>query len=179
MATRRDSGPAVLRFQARLVPESKAAKAASDLALTIPPAVSKKLTGMNGVEGTINDHPFRGALRPNGSAGYTLRVNRAMREGAGAKAGDTVKLAILGPEPPPKATADLRGPLAADRDASALWKSLPAEVQRDWIRWIEGAKTPETRARRVRRTVEQLSEGKRRPCCVNFYEYMLQRVRKT
>jgi len=170
--------PEVLRFQARLERDSKAAKTAPDFVLTIPAAVSKKLNGMNGVEGTINDHPFRAALRPNGSAGYALRVNRAMREGAGAKAGETVKLAILGPEPPPKVTADLRGPLAADREASALWKSLPAEVRRDWIRWIEGAKTPETRARRVQRTVEQLSEGKRRPCCVNFYEYMLNRVNK-
>ncbi|MBV8460504.1 MAG: YdeI/OmpD-associated family protein, partial [Candidatus Eremiobacteraeota bacterium] len=46
----------------------------------------------------------------------------------------------------------------------------------DWMRWINSAKTPETRARRVRRTVEQLSSGKRRPCCVNFYEFMLHRV---
>jgi uncharacterized protein YdeI (YjbR/CyaY-like superfamily) len=46
----------------------------------------------------------------------------------------------------------------------------------DWVRWIEAARKPETRARRVQRTVEQLAEGKRRACCVNVYEYMLERI---
>jgi uncharacterized protein YdeI (YjbR/CyaY-like superfamily) len=101
-----------------------------------------------------------------------------MREGAGADAGDTVKLAILGPEPEPTVPADLRVPLAASRQATTLWKDLTSIGRRDWIRWIESAKTPETRARRVTRTVEQLSSGKRRPCCVNVYEFMLSRVKE-
>jgi hypothetical protein len=53
------------------------------------------------VEGTINGHPFRAALEPNTFGSHWLRVNKAMLKGAGADAGDTVKLAILGPEPEP------------------------------------------------------------------------------
>jgi len=33
-----------------------------------------------------------------------------------------------------------------------------------------------TRARRIERSVQQLSLGKRRACCVNVYEYMLCRI---
>ena len=57
-----------------------------------------------------------------------------------------------------------------------MWKDLTKLGRQDWVRWIESAKSPETRARRVTRTIDQLAEGKRRACCVNVYEYMLNRV---
>lgn len=172
------SGPSVIRFQARLVRDSNGAKGGSQTLLNVPKVASKKLRGMTKVEGTINGHPFRAELEASAAGGQSLRVNNAMRGGADADVGDTVKLAVLGPEPAPAIPADLRGPLTASRDAKALWKDLTVVARRDWIRWIEGAKTPETRARRVRRTVEQLSEGKRRPCCVNVYEFMQRRVQE-
>ncbi|MBN1362168.1 MAG: YdeI/OmpD-associated family protein [Sedimentisphaerales bacterium] len=99
-----------------------------------------------------------------------------MCQGAGADAGDTVQLAILGPEPEAKVPADLRVALGASDEAKALWSDLTPMGRRDWIRWIDAAKKPQTRARRITRTVEQLSSGKRRPCCVNVYEFMLCRI---
>ena len=171
-------GPSVFRFQARLFRHPMAAKTGSRALLDVPKVVSKKLRGMTKVEGTMNGHPFRAALESNPSGGHWLRVNRAMREGAGADAGDTVRLAILGPEPEPTVPADLRVALAASPRAKTLWKDLTPIGRRDWTRWIESAKRPETRARRVTRTVEQLSSGKRRPCCVNVYEFMLCRVQE-
>ncbi len=170
-------GPSVLRFEARLVRDPKAAKT-SFWTLNIPKVVGKKLRGVTKVEGTINGHPFRAALEPNASGGNSLRVNKAMREGARAGAGDTVKLAILGPEPEPTAPPDVQVAFGSSDKAKTLWEDLTAIGRRDWIRWIESAKTPETRARRVGRTVEQLSAGKRRPCCVNVYEFMLCRVQE-
>lgn len=177
VAKKNDDGPAVIRFKAPLVRDSKGAKSGSGVRLDIPKAVGTKLHGMPRIEGIINDHPFRAPLEPNASGGFSLRVNQAMLRGANADAGDTVQLAILGPEPEPIAPADLRSAFKMARDAAALWKELTTELRRDWIRWIEGTENPDTRARRVRRTIEQLAEGKRRPCCVNFYEYMLLRVR--
>jgi hypothetical protein len=171
-----DGGPSVLRFNARLVAH-RAAKNGSLTALDVPNAVSRKLDGMVKVEGTINGHPFRAVLETNASGGRRLRVNKAMLAGSGADAGDTVKLAILGPEPEPTVPADLRRAFQSSQPAKSLWKDLTSDARRIWIRWIEAAKTPETRARRIARTVEQLSEGKRRPCCVNVYEFMLDRVK--
>jgi len=168
----------VLRFKARLARHSQAAKSSSSTALNVPEAVGKKLRGMATIEGTINGHPFRAPIDTNASGSSSLRVNKAMLAGSGAGVGDTVSLAILGPEPKLKIPADLRAAFAASHAAQALWKDLATLAQRDWVRWIEGAKTPETRGRRITRTIEQLAEGKRRPCCVNFYEYMLLHVDK-
>jgi len=175
--SRDNGGPSVFRFKATLYRHPEAEETGF-LALNIPKAVSKNLHGMTKVEGTINGHPFRAPLEPNASAGHRLQVNKAMRRGADADEGDAVTLAILGSEPDPTVPADLRAPLAASQEAKSLWKDLTSMGRRDWIRWIVSAKTPETRARRVRRTVEQLSEGKRRPCCVNVYEFMLRRVQE-
>lgn len=173
-----DGGPSVFRFKARLFRHPETTKPDSRTLLNVPKAVSKKLHGMTKVEGTMNGHPLRAALESNRSGGQWLHVNKAMRKGAGADVGDTVELAILGPEPEPTVPGDLRVVLTASHDAKTLWEELTAIGRRDWIRWIDSARTPETRARRITRTVEQLSSGKRRPCCVNVYEYMLCRVHK-
>lgn len=175
---KKGGSPSVIRFQSRLVRDSNGANGGSQTLLNVPEVVSKKLRGMTKVEGTINGHPFRAELLATTSGDRSLRVNKAMRDGACADVGDTVELAILGPEPAPTIPADLRGVLTASQTAKMLWKDLTVVARRDWIRWIEGAKTPQTRARRVKRTVEQLSEGKRRPCCVNVYEFMLRRVQE-
>jgi Bacteriocin-protection, YdeI or OmpD-Associated/Domain of unknown function (DUF1905) len=175
---KRDDGPSVLRFKARLIRHPKPAKTGSSTLLDVPKVVGGKLRGMTKIEGTINGHPFRAAMEPNPSGGHWLRVNNAMLQGAGADAGDTVKLAILGPEPEPSVPVDLRKALNASYGAKTLWTDLTSDGRRIWIRWIESAKKPETRARRVTRTVDQLSSGKRRPCCVNVYEFMLRRVQE-
>ncbi len=175
--SKKGSDHSVVRFEARIIEHT--AKTGTSLRINIPHSVGKKLHGMTTIEGTINHHPFRTALESDTSGGRWLRVNTAMRKGAGAAEGDTVHLAVLGPEPELTVPADLRAPLRASKKAKTEWNDLTPTGQRDWVRWIEAAKTPETRARRVRRTIDQLSEGKRRPCCVNVYEYMLCRVQKT
>ena len=176
MRTRDGGGPAVLRFEARLFRDPKTAKTGSRTLLNVPKVVKLPSRGITKVEGTINGHPFRAAVEPNTSGGHWLHVNKAMREGAGADAGDMVKLVILGPEPEPTVPADLRVALAASREAKTLWKNLTPTCRLDWIRWIVSAMKPETRARRITRAVESLSSGKRRPCCMNIYDFMMRRI---
>lgn len=173
-------GPPVLRFEALLFQHPKTETNLQTL-LEVPEWVSEQFPthGSTKVEGTINGHPFRAALEPGTSGSHWLRVNKAMLKGALADAGDTVKLAILGPEPEPSVPDDLRVALATSHEAKTLWDDLTSMGRLDWVRWIESAKQPETRSRRVSRTVEQLSSGKRRACCVNVYEYMLRRIRET
>src|SRR5438477_2910488 len=172
------SGPLVFRFRARLFRHPDMAKTGCSTLLNVPKVVSKKLSprAIAKFEGTMNSHPFRAALEPNTTGSHWLRVNEAMREGAGADAGDTVQLVILGPEAEPTVPADLRVALTAFHEAKTLWKDLTPIGRRDWIRWIESAKKPETRARRITRSVEQLSSGKRRPSSMNIYEFMMRRI---
>ena len=168
------AGPPVIRFQGTLVAHAVEGKP-SKTVLELPTAVATKLRGMETIEGTINGHPFRAPFAAP-SNGHALRVNDAMLNGARAEIGESVRVAVLGPEPEPKVPPDLQAGFGASRKAATLWKNLTLLARLDWIRWIEGAKTHATRARRVARTIDQLSSGKRRPCCVNFYEYMLERV---
>ena len=61
--------------------------------------------------------------------------------------------------------ADLRAALLADSAALAAWSAITPLARNEFICWVEDAKQPATRERRIRRTHEQLHEGKRRPCC--------------
>ena len=47
----------------------------------------------------------------------------------------------------------------------ALWEELTPLGRNEFICWVEDAKQPATRQRRIQRTREELLEGKKRPCC--------------
>lgn len=61
--------------------------------------------------------------------------------------------------------ADLRAALLANPAMHALWQDLTPLGRNEFICWVEDAKQAQTRERRIRRTQEELEEGKRRPCC--------------
>jgi uncharacterized protein DUF1905/bacteriocin resistance YdeI/OmpD-like protein len=169
-----------IRFRAKLLRPEATGKGSSWTFLILPKDASAKLPsrGMTAVEGTINGFPFRAALEPDGQKSHWLKVNRKMREAAGAEAGDVVTLEIapLAEEPEPRVPADLRKALAAAPKAQALWSDITPIARRDWIRWIVSAKRPETRARRVKNACAMLAAGKRRVCCFDrsgFYSKSL------
>ena len=57
--------------------------------------------------------------------------------------------------------ADLLVAFAQADDARRRFDDLAVSHRKEWVRWIEEAKTNETRARRIDRTVAELREGKR------------------
>lgn len=61
--------------------------------------------------------------------------------------------------------SDLRLALDAAPLAASKWDELTAIGRRDFVSWINEAKQPETRRRRIERCCENLAKGKRRPCC--------------
>lgn len=61
--------------------------------------------------------------------------------------------------------ADLREALVGNGPALALWQDITPLGRNEFICWVEEAKQAKTRERRIRRTQEELLEGKRRPCC--------------
>jgi Bacteriocin-protection, YdeI or OmpD-Associated len=60
---------------------------------------------------------------------------------------------------------DARTAIEADPAVIALWQSLTPLGRNEFLCWIEDAKQPATRVRRISRTLDELREGKRRPCC--------------
>src|SRR5947199_4017184 len=73
-----------------------------------------------------------------------------------------------GEESEPKVPTDLRKALAANRMARAQWRDLTPIARRDFISWIDSAKQPETRRRRIEKACSMLAAGKRRPCCYSI-----------
>jgi Bacteriocin-protection, YdeI or OmpD-Associated len=55
--------------------------------------------------------------------------------------------------------ADLADAIVRDEKANAAFAALPRSHRREWVRWVEEAKKPETRARRIAKTVESLRAG--------------------
>ncbi len=169
-----------IRFTGKLLRPAVTPKGSSWTFLILPKEASAKLPsrGMTTVEGTINGFPFRANLEPDGQKSHWLKVDRKLRERAGAKAGDIVTLEIAPSteELEPTVPADLRRALAAVPKARALWSEITINARRDWIHWITSAKQLETRARRIANACAMLASGKRRVCCFDrsgFYSKSL------
>jgi hypothetical protein len=158
-----------IRFSAKLFRPESTEKIGSWTLLTLPKNASANLPsrGVTMVEGTINGFPFRAGLEPNGKGSHWLRVNKALRDAAGADAEDsvTVEITRAGEEPEIRVPIDLRKALAAAPLARALWADITPMTRRDWILWISSAKQPETRRHRIGKACDMLASGKRRVCC--------------
>lgn len=60
---------------------------------------------------------------------------------------------------------DFGDALRASDKSLLTWEDITPLARNEWICWIESAKQTETRQRRLRIAIENLSAGKRRPCC--------------
>lgn len=61
--------------------------------------------------------------------------------------------------------ADMQQALRAHPTALATWLDITPLARNEWICWVESAKKDETRAKRLNQGLENLTDGKRRPCC--------------
>ncbi len=61
--------------------------------------------------------------------------------------------------------ADLRKALLSDETALERWESLTPLARNEWICWTINVKMDETRKKHVKRVIDELKEGVRRPCC--------------
>lgn len=64
-----------------------------------------------------------------------------------------------------KLPKDLKGVLASNQKALTAWDDITPLARNEFICWVISAKKEETRKKRIKRTKEELLEGKRRPCC--------------
>ncbi len=113
------------------------------------------------VTGTINEVPIRGPLLADGDH-YFLGLGPAWRRDCNITTGMTVtvRLAAEGPQVGTMA-ADLTAAFATAPAAIAFFNTLPSFYRKNYMRWINGAKRPETRAKRIQELIELLSAEKR------------------
>ena len=115
------------------------------------------------VKGTINGAaPFRTTVVKMGGE-YCFCVNQQMRaEAGGVGPGDRVTV-VLEPDTAPRTVTvppDLKKALKSSPRASATWDRYAYTHRKEFAKWLEEAKKPETRARRLEKTIEMLEAGR-------------------
>lgn len=113
------------------------------------------------VRGTIDGHPFRSAIAPMGGGTHVMPIKKSLRETIGKADGETVNVVMekdteerVVSVPPELEEALQRAGL------KEKFTALAYTHRREYAEWVEGAKKPETRARRIEKTVERIAEGK-------------------
>jgi len=146
----------VKRFTARLEPVSH-----GGMFVAVPAAVAEAAGVAHAarVRGSVNGASYRSSLMKY-SGVFHMHVHKATLAEAGAKLGDRVRVTIE-PDPEPLPTdavpPDLSRALARAPSAKAAFAALAPSHRREHVKYILDAKKPETRARRIAKTVADLS----------------------
>jgi bacteriocin resistance YdeI/OmpD-like protein/uncharacterized protein DUF1905 len=112
---------------------------------------------------TINGFTYRNTVAVMGGD-YMVGVSAENRAGAGVNGGDEVEVEIELDTAPREVTlpADFAAAIEAEPDARRTFDGL-SNSNKGWhVSSIEGAKTDETRQRRIAKSVEALREGRAR-----------------
>lgn len=153
------AGPTVKRFRA-LVERGEGSVCAISIDFDVEQTFGKR--GRVPVRGTLNGAPFRSSLFPMGGCHFMV-VNRHLREAAGVSGGETVTVTMERDDEPRtiEPPADFARALKANEEARATWDDLSYTHRREHVEHIEEAKKPETRSRRIEKSVALLAAGKK------------------
>jgi hypothetical protein len=112
---------------------------------------------------TINGFTYRSTIAVMGGA-YMVGVNAENRAGAGVAGGDEVDVDIELDTAPREVSVpeDLAAALDAEPKARATFDGLSYSNKSWHVLQVTGARTDETRQRRIARSVEMLKEGRAR-----------------
>jgi hypothetical protein len=113
------------------------------------------------ITGTVNGYGVRGSLGSDGKQ-YFLPLGAAWRRDCGLDAGDEVDV-TLSPEGPQSESlsTDVAEALGAEPQAKVFFESLATFYRNTYIKWIESARRPETRAARIQEMIELLKANKK------------------
>lgn len=99
---------------------------------------------------SLNDYTYRSTVAAYGDV-FMLPLSAEHRRAAGVQAGDPVEVTIeLDEEPRTVAVPDdLAAALAAQPGTADAFARLSYTLRKEYVRQVESAKAPETRARRI------------------------------
>jgi hypothetical protein len=147
-----------MRFRATLETEGKTATG-----INVPPDVVEALGAGKRprVTVTINGHTYRSSVAVLGGR-YMLGVSAENRAAAGVEGGDEVDVELELDSAPRAVTVppDFASALAAEPAAQATFEGLSYSNKSWHVLQVDGAKTDETRQRRIARSVDALRAGK-------------------
>lgn len=111
----------------------------------------------------LGGHAYRSTVAVMGGQ-YMIGVSAAVRAATGLSAGDAVTVTLTLAETPREVDVppDLAAALAADPAAGAFFAALSNSLQRYHVDTVTGAKTADTRQRRIDKALALFREGKKR-----------------
>ena len=128
---------------------------AADLAQKLKPGNRKEFK----VKGKLDGHSiYRVSLLPMGGGMFIMPVNAAMRKAIGKRHGAMVKLQLVEDKSEFVFDKDFMECLTDEPTAFDFFKTLPGSHQRYFSKWIESAKTEQTKAKRIAQSVNGLSK---------------------
>lgn len=110
------------------------------------------------VKATFDGFAYRGSLAPMGNGAHVLGIRKDIRKAIGKTFGDLVEVTIE-PDLEPRVVIlppDLEAQFNMNPAARKAFTKLSFSHQREYVQDIEAAKKPETRQRRVLKTIENL-----------------------
>ena len=131
--------------------------------IEIPVDIAEKLKPGNRkgfrVKGKLDSHKIGNiALIPMGGGKFILTLNAALRKATGKKSGAMINVQLQEDRSPFPFNKDFMDCMADDPDAKAFFQTLSGSHQRYFSKWIDDAKTEETRTRRIARAITALSK---------------------
>lgn len=113
------------------------------------------------VKVTFNNYTYPNTIATM-SGDFMISVSSAIREATGVKAGDTVEVElVLDTEPRTvELPEDFASALDAEPGAKSFFETLSNSNKKRIVLPIGDAKTPETRLRRIEKSIENLKVGK-------------------
>jgi hypothetical protein len=113
------------------------------------------------VKGVLNGQTFRSSGMPHGDGTHYLVVNKALRDAAGVRQGDSVQVSIEPDQESRNLTLplDLVKALGQNTPAKDAFDKLSYSHQKEYVGWIESAKKAETRQARIAKAMEMLLNG--------------------
>lgn len=133
--------------------------------IEVPDAVIEQLGAgqQQAVVVNVNGYEYRVAVGVMGGR-HLISVSSAVRKETGLKGGDPVHVVLTVADAPREVTvpADFAAALAADETAATFFGRLPNSLQRYHVEAVNGAKTAETRQRRIEKAVALFQQGKQR-----------------
>jgi hypothetical protein len=115
------------------------------------------------VKALIGGVPYRGTLTRMGTECHVLGIRKEIREQTGKTFGDEVTISLeLDTEPRVvEIPVELAEALRIEPEMEAYFRSLAYTHQREYVEFINEAKKPETRTRRVAETIDLLRKQRK------------------
>lgn len=116
------------------------------------------------VKGSIDSLKLKQtALIPMGDGDFILPVNATMRKALGKRQGDKVNVSLAADDDKFVLSPDLMACLRDEPGALSFFKTLSGSHQKYFSKWIESAKTTQTKTKRVLMAVTALAQEKGYP----------------